>query len=453
MVEDESIPPRPTTASSSSSLLLRETWDEFLVALYAPANVDFDAIHWVVRLAKVVFRTLCNTIGCNGRRWQFVVPWLRPIIPFLGMAMTLMCAISYHTTFRRTIVHDRWCTTPPPPHDNRPLGNNNVQMINPACKWDMIHTSFVIIVVLHILCHYALCAFTSPGFVVIGKENYVPDDENNNDKGINGRFGQIQRFGGCCFISSTFNPKVERDRCVTYEELVVSKIRTRGSMINDDDSNTAIMYHPTPRHSRCERCNIVRPPRSHHCSVCKMCVLEFDHHCPMVNNCIGYNNYREFILLLSYLILGCCYGCCLLGLDFIQSMSRRIEIHGFQLMGAEHGTGLLDLPLPWILWREYQTNGRIDDDIVLRAAFPFMFMIGVALLCILVPHIRLILTGHTTVERLSRPEEGFTNPFDMGMWNNWQRVMGANALLLVVPFPLQPIKIKHASYGQISKDR
>jgi hypothetical protein len=173
----------------------------------------------------------------------------------------------------------------------------------------------------------------------------------------------------------------------------------------------------------------------------------------MVNNCIGYNNYREFILLLSYLILGCFYGCCLLGLDFIKSMTRRIEVYGFQVMGAEYGTGLLDLPLPWILWKEYQMTGRIDDDIVLRAAFPFMFMIGVALLCILVPHIRLILTGYTTVERLSRPDEGFTNPFDMGKWRNWQRVMGANVLMLVVPFPLQPIKINDASYGQTSKDR
>lgn len=428
-METESIPPGLT--ASSSLLLLRETWNAFLLALYAPANVDFDAYHWVIRLTKVVFQTLCNTVGCNRQRWQFVIlPWLRPIIPFLGMVMTLMCAISYFTTFRRSIIHDRWCTH----HDTNKLSNY-------TCKWDMAHTHIVIIVVFQILYHYALCALTSPGFV-IGKEN--APDENNHER--------MKRFGGCCFISSAFNSKVERDRCVTYEELVVSKI-TRGSILNDDNSTATMLYHPTPKHSRCERCNIVRPPRSHHCSVCRMCVLEFDHHCPMVNNCIGYNNYREFILLLSYLILGCSYGCCLLGLDFIQSMSRRIEIHGFQVMGAEHGTGLLDIPLPWILWREYQSTGRIDDDIVLRAAFPFMFMIGVALLCILVPHIRLILSGYTTVERLSRPEEGFTNPFDRGMWHNWQRVMGANVLMLVVPFPLQPIKINDASYGQISKDR
>jgi hypothetical protein len=433
-MEEESGVHRPATIS-----LLRETWDEFLIALYAPANVDFDAIHWVIRLTQVGCQTGCTTLGCTKQRWHLVTPYLRPIIPFLGMVLTLMCGLSYFTTFRRTIVIDRWCRHH---QNNEQLGNY------PCNKWDMVHTSIVIIVTLHILCHYLLCAFTSPGFVIGSKENIMSSDEyNNNDDRMN------QRFGGCCFLTSTFHHTTERNRCVTYDEVVSSKVK-RACVMNDDGSSLVpIMYHPTPRHGRCERCNIVRPPRSHHCSVCKMCVLEFDHHCPMVNNCIGYNNYREFILLLSYLILGCFYGCCLLGLDFIKSMTRRIEVYGFQVMGAEYGTGLLDLPLPWILWKEYQMTGRIDDDIVLRAAFPFMFMIGVALLCILVPHIRLILTGYTTVERLSRPDEGFTNPFDRGMWRNWQRVMGANVLMLVVPFPLQPIKINDASYGQTSKDR
>jgi hypothetical protein len=174
---------------------------------------------------------------------------------------------------------------------------------------------------------------------------------------------------------------------------------------------------------------------------------------PWVNNCIGYGNYREFVLLLFYLTLGCAYGCCILGSDFVGSMSRRIEAHGFRLMGAIHGTGLLDLPPPWSLWWEYQSTGKVDDDVVLRAAFPFMFGVGVAITCILLPHVRLVVSGYTTVERLSRPLDS-TNPFDMGPRRNWQRVMGPHPIMCAVPFPLQTFtRWRSESYRQKSKVR
>ncbi|XP_047126260.1 palmitoyltransferase ZDHHC20-B isoform X1 [Hydra vulgaris] len=53
----------------------------------------------------------------------------------------------------------------------------------------------------------------------------------------------------------------------------------------------------------CGNCYVVKPDRSHHCTMCGRCILKMDHHCPWVNNCIGWGNYKYFILFLFYAIL------------------------------------------------------------------------------------------------------------------------------------------------------
>mmetsp|Transcript_24930 Transcript_24930/g.44873 ORF Transcript_24930/g.44873 Transcript_24930/m.44873 type:complete len:442 (-) Transcript_24930:3560-4885(-) len=437
---DDEMPPNNPPPS------LKETWNEFTTALYAPANQDFDAFYWVYRLSRAFLNFLVR------QKLRHIIPWFRPLIPFFGMTLTILCVWSYFSTFRETIVLHQWCG----------CKSDDIMPCH-LCYWDILHTFSVIFFGVNILGHYLWCSFLSPGFVI--KIDEGDSSNTNQSKAENDeKLPQTEMtFGGCCFLSSKINVKSERDRCLKYNRQFTDNSGEKESTGNETNTPVQIIYHPSPLPTHCNKCQHERPPRSHHCKVCKMCVLEFDHHCPWVNNCIGYNNYREFILLLVYMVWGCTYGCCLLGSEFYRMMLKHFELYGFNIMGPAHGTGLLDLPPPWVLWRQYHAKGKIDEDIVLRAAFPFMLFIAAAMLFILVPHVKLIRAGYTTVEHLSCPGgdskvdtkgNGSTpdpcflkNPFDHGPKKNVKRIMGT-FLGCLLPLPFRP-----DPYGQKSKDR
>lgn len=53
----------------------------------------------------------------------------------------------------------------------------------------------------------------------------------------------------------------------------------------------------------CMQCEAVKLPRAHHCRQCDRCIMRMDHHCPWVGTCIGYTNYKQFLLFNFYVLM------------------------------------------------------------------------------------------------------------------------------------------------------
>ncbi|XP_053312061.1 palmitoyltransferase ZDHHC20-like [Spea bombifrons] len=98
----------------------------------------------------------------------------------------------------------------------------------------------------------------------------------------------------------------------------------------------------------CDRCKLMKPDRCHHCSTCDKCVLKMDHHCPWANNCIGFSNYKFFLLFLMYGGLYCLFICATT-LQYIQNFwvdktdTTKIKLATMFFMSAAFFTYLIIL--------------------------------------------------------------------------------------------------------------
>mmetsp|Transcript_77795 Transcript_77795/g.128544 ORF Transcript_77795/g.128544 Transcript_77795/m.128544 type:complete len:263 (-) Transcript_77795:163-951(-) len=82
--------------------------------------------------------------------------------------------------------------------------------------------------------------------------------------------------------------------------------RYRGS--EGDVSSAPVSLQETKKSGErrhCKWCGKFKPDRCHHCRVCRTCILKMDHHCPWIYNCVGFYNYKFFILLLFYSATDC----------------------------------------------------------------------------------------------------------------------------------------------------
>ena len=130
-----------------------------------------------------------------------------------------------------------------------------------------------------------------------------------------------------------------------------------------------------------------------------------DHYCPWMNNCVGYGNYRYFLLFMVYLLAGCLYV-------------LAVTVLAFRGFNGKTGEGVL-------YYRQ------LHDALVY--SFTVAISAGAAVAVLLLWHVYLSLTNQTTIEfyinmeeRAEAKEQGRTykNPFDKGWRKNLRRVFG-----------------------------
>jgi palmitoyltransferase len=139
---------------------------------------------------------------------------------------------------------------------------------------------------------------------------------------------------------------------------------------------------------------------------------------PWMNNCVGYYNYRYFLLFMIYLFVGCIY---VISVCYVQL--RRFN--------AKQGT-------------DPQYFRDLHDALLYAFTVAVAAMVSVGIL--LAWHIYLVSTNQTTIEfyinmeeRADAKEQGFiyTNPFDKGWRKNWKRIFGDGSWYEVILISLR----------------
>mmetsp|Transcript_26876 Transcript_26876/g.79432 ORF Transcript_26876/g.79432 Transcript_26876/m.79432 type:complete len:345 (+) Transcript_26876:136-1170(+) len=283
---------------------LRLEWERFNRALRS--SEPFDQFHWIRALGVASARYLCHASKLivffewlNPRRF-----W-RPLVPAFGIGLVIFVVTSYFFTFQDSIVRQRWCKCANIEEETGSLPIKCEVGETRVCFWLVLHNCLVVYISVMILWNFLRTTFTSPGVVLPGSTDLSDDgtDTANSEALTPLQWTSIEGRGGCCFIDPVLNLAAELKAMQLYGKLSLTDKKVPNGGIS-----AVTEYYPSPEPTFCVKCQQVRPPRCHHCNSCNRCILQYDHHCPWVNNCIGYGNYRLFLLTVFYLVLGCCYG-------------------------------------------------------------------------------------------------------------------------------------------------
>ncbi|XP_020229668.1 probable protein S-acyltransferase 15 isoform X1 [Cajanus cajan] len=162
---------------------------------------------------------------------------------------------------------------------------------------------------------------------------------------------------------------------------------------------------------KCNKCYAYKPPRTHHCRVCRRCILKMDHHCLWINNCVGYWNYKAFLVFVLYATISSIYSMII----FISSINQ-------QDWDSIKGNSSLRI--------FYVTYGVV------------LLILTITLLTLFGWHVYLILHNMTTIEYhegnrakwlAMKSGQSYRHPYNVGAYKNITLILGPNMLKWFCP--------------------
>ncbi|CAM9757642.1 unnamed protein product [Chrysoparadoxa australica] len=291
----------------------------------------------------------------------------------------------------------------------------------------------------NVLWNYYHCAFTHPG----RPSHILEEDGSCNDLGIGN--APVTGRGQDLWEDSS------------DDDLIVAETGQGVSRNSVGDRRPAL---PITRETRvaqrklqcgfCKKCLGPKPARAHHCKVCDTCILHMDHHCPWMNNCVGYFNYRYFVLFLMYCWCGLAYVVVCTIPPFL-AMGRRERVSAAPLTVPQSCRVCCTAfsPLAWahIVAMAQRTPFSNEEQSSIVLAFVLSVSTGMAITVLFSWHVYLISSGQTTIEfhenqvkkrRALRTGVKYVNPYNQGWRQNWAQVMGHGHFL----YTLLPLRVR-----------
>lgn len=184
----------------------------------------------------------------------------------------------------------------------------------------------------------------------------------------------------------------------------------------------------------CRKSGAIKPDRSHYDSMTKRIVLKMDHYCPWVANCIGYGNYKFFVLFLFYAVCYCLSIVSIGAVPFLKVWSDNASI-------SDEDRVFMN-----------RSGFKIQTILVFLVASVF----SISILCLFGFHVYLVSKNRTTIEMYGAPYirnlGSQKNAFNQGCLDNWRQVFGATFCIAMLPvafdhpdldggqrFPLSPL--------------